>query len=102
MIHEAGNGGAAGIDVAYVARLARLDLTEAEIRTFQPQLDQILEYVRKIGALNVEGIEPTSHAHPVVNVFRRDEPRAGLDRERVLSNAPAVVQDQFMVPKIVE
>ena len=90
------------IDVRYVAKLARLQLSEEEARTFQPQLDGIVEYVRKLGALNLDGIEPTSHAHPVVNVFRRDEAREGLAREQVLRNAPAVVQDQFMVPKIVE
>jgi aspartyl-tRNA(Asn)/glutamyl-tRNA(Gln) amidotransferase subunit C len=90
------------IDVDYVAHLARLHLTDEEIRTFQAQLSQIVDYVRKIDHLKLDGIEPTSHAHPVVNVLRRDEVRPGLDREAVLRNAPAVIQDQFMVPKIVE
>ena len=60
------------IDVAYVARLARLHLSDEEIRTFQPQLEQIVGYIRKISELDLTGIEPTSHAHRVENVFRRD------------------------------
>lgn len=90
------------VDVAYVARLARLRLTDEEVRTFQPQLDEIVGYVKKLATLDLSGIEPTSHAHPVANVFRKDESREGLNREAVLKNAPAVIQDQFMVPKIVE
>ena len=92
----------AEIDVAYVARLARIALTEDEARTFQAQLGDIVEYVRKIGRLDLEGIEPTSHAHPVQNVFRHDEARAGLDHEDVMANAPREVDGQFIVPKIVE
>jgi aspartyl-tRNA(Asn)/glutamyl-tRNA(Gln) amidotransferase subunit C len=93
---------APSIDVAYVAHLARLQLSDDEIRTFQAQLEQVVEYVRQIRQLNLDGIEPTSHAHPVVNVLRKDEARPSLDRDCVLKNAPAVIQDQFMVPRIVE
>ena len=90
------------IDVAYVARLARLHLDDDEQRTFQGQLEQIVGYVRKINELNLEGVEPTSHPHPVQNVFRGDEVRPGLDGDEVLRNAPAQTADQFLVPKIVE
>jgi len=90
------------IDVAYVARLARLYLTDEERRTFQSQLEHIVAYVHKIRELDVEGIEPTSHAIAVQNVFRTDDVRPGLDRDAVLANAPARTGDQFMVPKIVE
>ena len=90
------------IDVAYVARLARLYLSEDELLTFDSQLQGVVDYVRKIGQLDVRGIEPTSHAHPVQNVFRKDEVKPGLDREAVLANAPAQANDQFVVPKIVE
>jgi aspartyl-tRNA(Asn)/glutamyl-tRNA(Gln) amidotransferase subunit C len=90
------------IDVAYVARLARLSLTEEEVRTFAAQLREIVDYVRKINELDVRGIEPTSHAHPVTNVLRKDEVRPGLEREAVLANAPAHAQAQVLVPKIVE
>ena len=90
------------IDVAYVARLARLDLSAEEVQTFQAQLAQIVEYVRKINELNLDGVEPTSHACAVTNVFRQDKVRRGLDRERVLGNAPSQAGGQFRVPKIVE
>ena len=90
------------IDVAYVANLARVSLTEDEVRKFEGQLQQIVGFVRKIGQLDLTGIEPTSHATPIVNVFRKDAVRPGLDREAVLANAPAGGDGQFMVPKIVE
>ena len=91
-----------GIDVAYVANLARLHLADEEVATFQRQLQDIVGYVRKIRELDTAGIEPTSHAHDVHNVFRRDEVKPGLDRETVLSNAPERAGDQFKVPKILE
>jgi aspartyl-tRNA(Asn)/glutamyl-tRNA(Gln) amidotransferase subunit C len=90
------------IDVAYVAHLARLHLTDEEVRTFQAQLQQVVDYVRKIAELDLKAIEPTSHAHRVENVLRQDEAKPGLDRDTVLRNAPAVIQDHFMTPKIVE
>ena len=76
------------IDVAYVARLARLHLTDAEASLFQSQLEQIVDYVDKIGELDLTDIEPTSHAHPVLNVFRADEVRPGLAHDAVMANAP--------------
>jgi aspartyl-tRNA(Asn)/glutamyl-tRNA(Gln) amidotransferase subunit C len=91
-----------GIDVAYVARLARLYLTDEERQTFQSQLEHVVQYVHQIRELNVEGIEPMSHAIAVQNVFRPDVVKPGLDRDAVLANAPARVGDQFMVPKILE
>jgi len=90
------------IDVRYVAHLSRLHLNEEEIRTFQAQLNQIVDYVRKINELDLTGVEPTSHAGVIRNVFRRDETRPGLERDIVVENAPAHVNDQFMVPKIME
>jgi len=90
------------IDVTYVAHLARLHLTDEEVAVFQPQLEQIVAYVDKIGELDLEGIEPTSHAHPVLNVFRADSARSGLAHEDVMANAPKSTSGQFLVPKIVE
>ena len=90
------------LDVAYVAHLARLKLSDEEIATYEGQLRQVVDYVRKIGELDLEGIEPTSHAHPVNNVLREDAVRPGLDRETVMRNAPASRDGQFIVPKIVE
>jgi len=90
------------IDVAYVARLARLYLTDEETKTFQGQLDHVVGYVRKIGELDLGSVEPTSHAVAVQNVFREDAVKPGLDHEQVMDNAPAQVSGQFQVPIIVE
>ena len=91
-----------GMDVAYVANLARLDLSAEERALFQRQIATILDYVRTIGELDLAGIEPTSHGHPVYNVFREDAVAPGLDRDRILAQAPARVGDEFQVPRIVE
>ncbi|MGD9872978.1 MAG: Asp-tRNA(Asn)/Glu-tRNA(Gln) amidotransferase subunit GatC [Kiritimatiellia bacterium] len=90
------------MDVKYIAHLARLYLTDEEAVRFQGQLDHILEHVRKLKEVDVSNVEPMSHAVPVQNVFRRDEILSGLDRAEVLANAPAQIQHQFRVPKIVE
>jgi aspartyl-tRNA(Asn)/glutamyl-tRNA(Gln) amidotransferase subunit C len=90
------------IDVSYVANLARLELTADEVQRFQRQLEDIVGYVHKIGDLDLDGIEPTSHAWPVLNVFRADEVRPGLDHDAVMANAPKARDGQFVVPKIVE
>jgi aspartyl-tRNA(Asn)/glutamyl-tRNA(Gln) amidotransferase subunit C len=90
------------IDVGYVAELARLELTESEKATFQGQLEDIVKYVEKISEVDVEGVEPMMHGRPLVNAFREDVVRPSLDREAALSNAPARVGDEFLLPKIVE
>lgn len=90
------------MDVRYVAHLARLNLTDDEAALFQSQLDQVVAYVQSIQELNVEGIEPTSHGQPVLNVLRPDVARPGLAHDAVLANAPERVIDEFKVPKIVE
>jgi aspartyl-tRNA(Asn)/glutamyl-tRNA(Gln) amidotransferase subunit C len=92
----------AGMDVRYIAHLARLELTDEEAALFQAQLGQILAYVDQLKQLDVSGIEPTAHAVPRVNVMRPDEPRPGLSREEALANAPAQTNGLFLVPKIVE
>jgi len=90
------------IDVAYVAELARLELTPDEKRLFQQQLETIVSYVEKIGELDLTGIEPTMHGQALVNVFREDVVLPSLDRERVLANAPERNGAEFKLPKIVE
>ena len=90
------------IDVSYVANLARMRLTPDELRQFQTQLDRLLDYFKELRDLDVSGVEPTAHAITVQNVFRKDEPREGLERDRVLENAPSHAGEQFSVPKIVE
>ncbi len=90
------------IDVAYVAELARLELTEEEKSVFQPQLDTIVRYVEKISSVDVSDVPPTMHGRAIVNSLREDVVRPSLDREVALANAPARTGDEFMLPKIVE
>ena len=89
-------------DVRYVAQLARLDLTEAEIATFQTQLGHVLEHVEALRNLDVSAVEPTAHTSAVFNVFRADESRPSLPPQTALSNAPRQANDLFVVTKVVE
>lgn len=90
------------IDVAYVAELARLELTDDEKALFQPQLENIVKYVEKISSVDVDGIEPMMHGRALVNAFREDVVRPSMSSEAALSNAPKRVGDEFLLPKIVE
>ena len=90
------------IDVAYVAELARLELTDEEKALFQPQLENIVKYVEKISSVDVDGIEPMMHGRALVNAFREDVVRPSMSSEAALSNAPKRVGDEFLLPKIVE
>ena len=90
------------LDVAYVARLARLDLTPDEVARLQGQLDHVLEHVRRLEAVDVTGVEPSAHAFDVHGALRADEPRPGLAHEEALRNAPAQADGQFLVPRILE
>lgn len=92
----------ADFDVRYTAKLARLKLTEAEIAKFQEQLGQVLEYVEKLKAVDVSGVEPTAHAFPVHNVFRNDESRPSFSSKEALENAPRSANGLFVVPKVIE
>jgi aspartyl-tRNA(Asn)/glutamyl-tRNA(Gln) amidotransferase subunit C len=85
-------------DVLHVARLARLDLSDAEVERFQEQLSAILEAVSKVQELDLAGVPPTSHPHDIVNVWREDEPRPSLSVEEALANAPDRDGDLFRVP----
>ena len=85
-------------DVAHVARLACLSLTEDELDSFTSQLADILEHAADLDALELEEIEPTAHPLPLANVLRDDEPGAEADREAFLASAPQVENNQFRVP----
>ena len=87
-------------DVAHLARLSRLALGEEELDHFAAQLDVIIAAVAKVQEVAAEGIPATSHAVPLVNVFRPDELVPCLDADTVLSQAPAVEQQRFRVPRI--
>jgi aspartyl-tRNA(Asn)/glutamyl-tRNA(Gln) amidotransferase subunit C len=87
-------------DVASLARLARIELTKAELEVLAPQLDVILESVARVSEVAAQDIPPTSHALPLTNVFRVDELWPSLPREQVLASAPAAEQMRFRVPRI--
>ena len=87
-------------DVAGLARLARIDLTDAELEHLAPQLDVILESVAHVSDVAADDIPPTSHALPLTNVFRPDVVRPSLPVDEVLAQAPAAEQDRFRVPRI--
>jgi aspartyl-tRNA(Asn)/glutamyl-tRNA(Gln) amidotransferase subunit C len=88
--------------VDHVARLARLDLSEQERMRMQDELTNILEHVERIQALDLDGIEPTTHTVPMRSVMRPDEVEPSLPQSAALANAPAVEDGRFMVPRIVE
>ena len=87
-------------DVAHVARLARLELTQDELEEFTGQLAAVLEHAEDVEALDTEGVPPTAHPLPIVNVLRDDVVVPSLDRAEVLKQAPAVEMDRFRVPRI--
>jgi aspartyl-tRNA(Asn)/glutamyl-tRNA(Gln) amidotransferase subunit C len=87
-------------DVAHVADLARLRLTDDELEAFTGQLAAVLEHAADVEQLDVEGVPPTSHPYPLENVLRDDEPRPSLDRDEVLSQAPSAVDGRFQVPPV--
>ena len=90
------------IDVAYVAKLARLALSEEETHLFQEQLGEVLAHADKLRDVDVSNVETTAHAVPLFNVFREDEPRDWFTAEEALSNAPQKTNNLFRVPKVVE
>jgi aspartyl-tRNA(Asn)/glutamyl-tRNA(Gln) amidotransferase subunit C len=89
-------------EVAHLARLARLDLTPEELDRYAGQLDVILTSVARVAEVAADDIPPTSHAVPLTNVTRPDEIRPTLDRDEVLSMAPAAEDGRFRVPRILD
>ena len=90
------------MDIEKVARLARLELTEEEKVTFGDQLEQILNYMEQLNKLDTTGVEPTSHAIPISNVFKEDEVRPSFPQKEALAIAPDEEDGHFKVPKIIE
>lgn len=88
--------------VRKVAKLARLELTDAEVQEFTGQLGAILGYVEKLNELDTADVEPLAHCLLVTNVLRKDESCASLGTERVLANAPQRDGPFFKVPKILD
>ena len=87
-------------DVAAVAQLARLTVTDAELDEYTGQLASILEHAADIEALEIDDIEATAHPYELVNVLRTDEVRPSLDRDEVLAQAPAAADGRFQVPPV--
>ena len=89
-------------EVAHLARLARLELTDAELDRYAGQLGVILAAVAKVGEVAADDIPPTSHSVPLTNVTRPDVLRPSLDRDEVLAMAPAAEDGRFRVPRILD
>ncbi|MCU1374283.1 MAG: aspartyl/glutamyl-tRNA(Asn/Gln) amidotransferase subunit [Actinomycetia bacterium] len=87
-------------DVAHVATLARLEVSEDELDLFTGQLAAVLEHADDLASLDTAGVPPTAHPLPLENVLRPDEVRPSLDRDEVLSQAPDVEQHRFKVPPV--
>jgi aspartyl-tRNA(Asn)/glutamyl-tRNA(Gln) amidotransferase subunit C len=88
-------------DVAKVAKLARLTLSEAELDLFTEQLGQVLEHANDIAALDLEGVVATAHPFGLINVVRDDVLRPSLPRDAVLAMAPDAEDGRFAVPRII-
>ncbi|HYT91407.1 MAG TPA: Asp-tRNA(Asn)/Glu-tRNA(Gln) amidotransferase subunit GatC [Gemmataceae bacterium] len=88
--------------VQWVAHLARLELTPAELATMTPQLSAILDYVNQLQQVNTEGVEPLAHPLSLQNVFRADEPAPSLPVAEALANAPERRGDFYAVPAVLD
>ena len=84
--------------VLHVARLARLELSDAEVERMAAELSKVLDHVEKIGELELDGVTPTSHVVELENALRADDPRPSLPRDRVLGDAPEAAAEGFSVP----
>jgi aspartyl-tRNA(Asn)/glutamyl-tRNA(Gln) amidotransferase subunit C len=84
--------------VLYVAKLARLELTDEEVERMSAELSNVLDHIEKIRELDLEGVPPTSHVVDVVNVLRADEPQPSLSLEAALQSAPEPLLGGFGVP----
>jgi len=89
-------------DVQYVARLARLNVSEGKMEAFTQQLDRILTYMDKLNELDTSDVEPMSHVTDVCNAFREDIVQESLPQRITLENAPERENGFFKVPRIIE
>jgi aspartyl-tRNA(Asn)/glutamyl-tRNA(Gln) amidotransferase subunit C len=87
-------------EVAYVAKLARLTLSDAELDLFTEQLGQVLEHASDMNSVNLDNVVATAHPFGLINVLRADEVRPSLNRDEVLAMAPEVQDGRFVVPRI--
>ena len=89
-------------EVAHLARLSRLAVTEQELDMFAGQLDVILQAVARVGEVTAADIPPTSHSVPLTNVLRDDVPQPCLSPAEALAGAPDAAQGRFRVPRILD
>jgi aspartyl-tRNA(Asn)/glutamyl-tRNA(Gln) amidotransferase subunit C len=89
-------------EVAHLARLSRLAVTEQELDQFAGQLDVILQSVARIGEVAADDIPPTSHSVPLTNIYRDDVVQPSLTQEQALSGAPDSAEGRFRVPRILD
>jgi aspartyl-tRNA(Asn)/glutamyl-tRNA(Gln) amidotransferase subunit C len=89
-------------EVAHLARLARLAVTDDELDTFAGQLDVILQAVAQVGEVAAADVPPTSHSVPLTNVLRDDVPVSCLSRDDALAGAPDAEDGRFRVPRILD
>ena len=88
--------------VKHIATLARVGLTEDDVKRFSHQLSDILDQFERLSQVNTEGVPPTAHTLPLHNVMRDDEPQPSLTAEEALANAPLREGDYFRVKAILE
>lgn len=88
--------------VKKVAKLSRLQLSDAEVEEFTGQLSAVLGYMEKLNELDTTNVEPLAHCLPITNVFREDEVKESLGTEKSLANAPQRDGNFFKVPKILD
>lgn len=87
-------------DVAKLAGLARIEMSEEELVSLASQFGVILDAVARVQDVNLDGVAPTSHPQPILNVFREDVVHPSLSPEQALSGAPAQEEQRFKVPQI--
>ena len=90
------------LDVGYVSKLARMNLSDEDTQLFQKQLADVLEFAEKLREVDVSHVESAAHAVPMFNVFREDETGPCLTAEEALANAPQKANQLFVVTKVVE
>ncbi len=90
------------IDVDYIAKLAKLELSEEECARYSENLGMVLEHIELLKQWDIEGVPPMSHPMPDTDALRPDSPTASLSNEEALLNAPAALDGQIRVPKVVE
>jgi aspartyl-tRNA(Asn)/glutamyl-tRNA(Gln) amidotransferase subunit C len=89
-------------EVRWIAHLARLELTDAELDIIGRDLNSIVDYVNQLQSLNTDGVEPMAHPLELANVFRDDEPRPSLAVDEILATAPDRKDDYYAVPAVLD